>query len=233
MPVFRARRLPAMAGRRAVARAPAMAGRRAAARLLATEGRRAAAPLPSTARLRVAAWLPVAAWLAAALLAAGPLGCARARPAPPPADLPVRMPSEEEAARVAPGAPEALPPAAGADLDREPVARPLVILPAGQGDARAPNAAAQDSAVTPEPERTRPGFRVQLLATGDAGLARQRAEEYRGLFEQGVHVVLREQLFKVQVGDCATREEAEALRRQALGLGYAGAFIVETPVAAR
>jgi hypothetical protein len=178
------------------------------------------------------------------VLGASGLACARTRPAPRPPGLPTSMPSEEEASRAAPDAPAAIPPPAGpapgtappgpgAKRAGEPAGpgtdRPL-IAPAGP-EVPPPDPAA--GVLTPEPERTRPGLRVQLLATADPRLARERAEEYRQLFERAVHVRQEGGLYKLQVGDCRTREEAEALRREALALGYGGAFIVETPVAER
>ena len=40
-------------------------------------------------------------------------------------------------------------------------------------------------------------------------------------------------LYKVQVGDCLSRDEAETLRREAVGLGLEGAFIVDALVNTR
>ena len=40
-------------------------------------------------------------------------------------------------------------------------------------------------------------------------------------------------LYKVRIGDCATRHEAEMLRDKASTLGYDGSWIAETMVTAR
>lgn len=152
----------------------------------------------------------------AALVAGAGAGCAGSRPAPPPPDLPTAMPSEEERARTAPGAPSALP------------APPIAIGPSG---SLPPPASPADSLLTPEPQNARPGYSVQLLATGDPRFALERTREYREIFGLPVHVRQEGVLYKIRVGECRTREEAEALRRQALALGYADAFIVEAPIA--
>lgn len=54
-------------------------------------------------------------------------------------------------------------------------------------------------------------WRVQLLATRDAAKARRLAESIAGTIDAPVHVVFTGSLYKVQVGDAPTREEAEAL----------------------
>jgi cell division septation protein DedD len=154
---------------------------------------------------------------------AGLGGCGRKTAPPVPPDLPYRMPSEEEAARAREGAPEALAPPPAPAGERG-VARDELPPPDSLG--LAPGAPQSD-------EGTRPGYRVQLFATTDSALAEARAAELRQLFDEEVYVELEGMLYKVRVGDCASRDEAALLRRRALGMGLEGAFIVDTRVRER
>ncbi len=156
------------------------------------------------------------AGLAAALVIGGPCGCGRkTAPPPPPIDLPHTMPSEVEAANVAENAPEAIP------LPSEPKPTPPPPLP-GQGPAK------------PEDQSEKLyGFRVQLFASGNPDLAESRASEMRPLFDETVHVEFEGLLYKVQVGDCRTRAEAEALKRKAIAEGFHDAFITDAIVDAK
>ena len=75
------------------------------------------------------------------------------------------------------------------------------------------------------------GFRIQIFASSTNNNANRVANDARAVFgNQSVYVDHVVPYYKVRVGDCLTREEAEALRRQALNLGFAGAFIVETMI---
>jgi hypothetical protein len=160
---------------------------------------------------RRTARIAVLAALVCAALWGGLTGCSRkgAPPPAPPTDLPQTLPSEEEAGSVQPGAGEAIP-------------------GAGESGARGEWPLPRESAGGAEDEGEKLyGFRVQLFATGNPELAQARAEEYRALFEEKVYVELEGLLYKIEVGDCRTREEAEALRRRALGAGCEGAFVVD------
>ncbi|MFH1145153.1 MAG: SPOR domain-containing protein [Candidatus Eisenbacteria bacterium] len=166
----------------------------------------------------------MAVWVVAALCAGlvGASGCSRKTVPPPvavpatPMVLPQTMPSEEEARQVEEGAEEAIPPAwaeggAGARGELFP---PVTEAPAGSG-----------------PQRY--GFRVQLYAASNPELAKERAEEFRALFDEPVYVEFEGLLYKVQVGDFLTRDEAAAMRRRALGAGCEGAFVVDALVKER
>jgi hypothetical protein len=77
-----------------------------------------------------------------------------------------------------------------------------------------------------------PGFRVQVFATGSqetAEAVREAAELKLGL---PVYSEIVEGLYKVRIGDCASREEAEALLQRCQAAGYGDAWIVETMVKA-
>jgi hypothetical protein len=173
-------------------------------------------------------------------------GCAKRQPpVRSPADLPTTMPSEEEAARVRPGAPGAIPapapaphalpaPPATQTPPAAPSVPPIMEIKYFEPTVTAgPPTAPVDSLAEPLPAQARPGYRVQLFATADASLAQKRADEYRTLFTESIHIRKEDELYKIQAGDCATREEADQLRRKARALGYAGAFVVEAQIPAR
>jgi cell division septation protein DedD len=166
-------------------------------------------------------------------------------PADSPTGLPTTMPSEEEAARVRPGAPEAIPapapapkalpaPPATQAQAAKPAPPPIMAIRESESRVTAgPPTAPVDSLAEPTPADSRPGYRVQLFATADPSLAQRHADEYRTLFTESIHIRKEDDLYKIQAGDCATREEADRLRRKARALGYTGAFVVEAPIPAR
>jgi len=166
-------------------------------------------------RSRSAAWLGCAAALLVFCLTA----CGQREPPKTPANLPTAMPSEEEAARARADARNAVP-----------------LLPQGERDLSGQDllgpadSASVAGVMSPDGEQ-RYGYRIQLFATADGRLAQQRAAEYRDLFAEAIYVRQEGVLYKVQVGDCISRDEAEALRRRARALGYEGAFIVDALVA--
>jgi hypothetical protein len=77
------------------------------------------------------------------------------------------------------------------------------------------------------------GFRVQILATSNietASLTEQEATDRFGRLGHNTYLLFEAPLWKLRLGDCATRQEAEQLREQALNFGYSGAFIVKTKI---
>jgi hypothetical protein len=77
------------------------------------------------------------------------------------------------------------------------------------------------------------GFRVQILATSNietASLTEQEATDRFDKLEQNTYLLFEAPLYKVRIGDCLKRNEAEDLRELALSFGYTGAFIVKTKV---
>jgi hypothetical protein len=75
------------------------------------------------------------------------------------------------------------------------------------------------------------GFRIQIFASSTTEGAGRVADDARAAFSnQSVYVDHVVPYYKVRVGDCLTREEADAIRHQALNLGFVGAFIVETMI---
>jgi cell division septation protein DedD len=74
------------------------------------------------------------------------------------------------------------------------------------------------------------GFRIQVFATGDeetAEAVREAGELKLGL---PVYTEFVDGLYKIRVGNCPTREEAETLLKRCKDVGYGDAWIVETRV---
>jgi hypothetical protein len=75
------------------------------------------------------------------------------------------------------------------------------------------------------------GFRVQVSAVSYEDNADRIADEVRDrLTGYGVYVEYVNDLYKVRVGDCSTRGEAESLRSKLVNLGYDDAWIVKSKV---
>lgn len=96
----------------------------------------------------------------------------------------------------------------------------------------------QNNDVTPPPgpaveNRVIDGFRVQLFATKDnqaATLEKQEAEFVFSPDGVGVYIEFDSPMYKLRIGDCRTREEAEELRELARQKGYPTSWIVKTKV---
>lgn len=76
------------------------------------------------------------------------------------------------------------------------------------------------------------GFRVQVFATGDEETAEAVRETGENKLGVPVYTEFVDGLYKVRVGDCRVREEAEALLKRCRNAGYGDAWIVETRVIA-
>jgi hypothetical protein len=74
------------------------------------------------------------------------------------------------------------------------------------------------------------GFRIQLLASTNESRARELASEAQTILGVPVYVEYLDGYWKVRAGDCATRAEAETLRNQARGAGYADCWIAATRI---
>jgi len=77
------------------------------------------------------------------------------------------------------------------------------------------------------------GFRVQIGAFRNKEGAETLASEARTRFTEKVYVEYIYPFYKVRVGDCATRSEAEILKQKAISLGYLDAFITPTQIESR
>ena len=74
------------------------------------------------------------------------------------------------------------------------------------------------------------GYRVQLLATGDEFQAREAKKNAIFRFQEGVYLVFEAPLYKLRIGDCQTRREADQLRENAVRNGFRDAWIVPSRI---
>jgi len=94
-----------------------------------------------------------------------------------------------------------------------------------EGEAEAPGTESTES----EGEMIQ-GYRVQLSATSDESQARELQRNAIFKFSADVYLTFEGSLYKVRVGDCRTREEAEELRDSAIRGGFRDAWIVPARV---
>ena len=74
------------------------------------------------------------------------------------------------------------------------------------------------------------GFRVQVFASGDPDAAKGLEGEVEARLGVAAYVEHLDGMYKVRVGDCRTRAEAEALRRRCWLAGYGDAWIVASRI---
>lgn len=77
------------------------------------------------------------------------------------------------------------------------------------------------------------GFRVQILATKNietASLFEQEASERFGHLDHKTYLIFEAPLYRIRVGDCRERSDAEALRDLATQYGYRESFIVKSKI---
>ncbi|MGB9720608.1 MAG: SPOR domain-containing protein [bacterium] len=74
------------------------------------------------------------------------------------------------------------------------------------------------------------GFRVQIFASSTQNGANKVVDDARNIFGGKVYIEHTPPYYKVRVGDCLTKEEAEALKNLAINKGFRGAFVVETMI---
>ena len=76
-------------------------------------------------------------------------------------------------------------------------------------------------------EQMRPGYRVQIFASRQVGKAHEIEQQAGRQFPEGAYMVYDPPNYKIRVGDCLTRGEAEELRRKAVAIGYHDAWVVK------
>ncbi len=74
------------------------------------------------------------------------------------------------------------------------------------------------------------GYRIQLLATGDEVQAREVKKDAIYKFEENVYLVFEAPLYKLRVGNCRTKKEAEGLKMEAIRKGFRDAWVVPSKV---
>jgi hypothetical protein len=95
----------------------------------------------------------------------------------------------------------------------------------------APNNDPDTEAIVTTKEVT--GFRVQILATKNietASLFEQEASERFGHLDHKTYLIFEAPLYKIRLGDCKERLQAEDLRDLAMQYGYRESFIVKSKI---
>jgi len=151
---------------------------------------------------------------------------------PPPVAEAVTPPPVEEVASAPPVVPPVTLPAA-----TEESVLPVVPLPtevaAAPEPVPPPTAAMIPTPSVPEPAALQGsvyGFRVQIFASSTEKNAMKIVDDARIMFGGKVYVEHLAPYYKVRVGDCLTKEDAQVLKDKAVSQGYRGAFIVETMI---
>ncbi len=75
-----------------------------------------------------------------------------------------------------------------------------------------------------------PGYRVQLIATRDESEARAVLREAVLSFEEQVYRTFDDPYYKIRVGDCTSRFEADELQQKAAERGFLESWVVQTMV---
>lgn len=75
-------------------------------------------------------------------------------------------------------------------------------------------------------EVIRPGFRVQIFASSGVDAARLVEKEAKDKFTEGVYLSYDPPNYKVRIGNCIERSEAQLLLQKAVRLGFNDAWIV-------
>lgn len=82
-------------------------------------------------------------------------------------------------------------------------------------------------------EQERQGFRVQIFSSSANSGARKIEEKASGQFSDKVYLTYDPPTYKVRVGDCLAREEANIILQKAKTLGYRDAWVVRDKVIVR
>ncbi len=113
----------------------------------------------------------------------------------------------------------------------------IVIGPAEQieGAAAGGTIAEKDPKTSDDQSRVKEvnGFRVQILATNNIETASLVEQEASDRFESKgfkTYLLFETPLYKIRLGDCENRADAEVLRDLAIENGYTGAFIVKSKI---
>jgi len=95
------------------------------------------------------------------------------------------------------------------------------------------NSVTNPNTVVPTVVKEINGFRVQILATKNietASLFEQEASERFNNLDHKTYLIFEAPLYKLRVGDCRKRPQAEEIRDMALQYGYRESFIVKSKI---
>lgn len=148
----------------------------------------------------------------------------------PPTEEPMPSAAEGEALVLLVPPPIETPPVVEEQVTPPPVAETPTVL---EEAAVAPTQPAPviTTAPAPTPKTTKVfGFRIQIFASSTEANAKRVADDARTVFAQRVYSDYVPPYYKVRVGDCLTRGDADALKSKAMKSGYRDAFVVETMI---
>jgi len=74
------------------------------------------------------------------------------------------------------------------------------------------------------------GYRVQLLSTRNEAEARAGMQDALAAFSDRVYLLYDSPCYKLRVGDCLQRAEADSLQQRALQKGFSSAWIIRSQV---
>ncbi len=74
------------------------------------------------------------------------------------------------------------------------------------------------------------GYRVQLVATREEAEARANMQSALLSFSENVYLLFDNPYYKLRVGDCLSRSQADSLQQRALAKGFAKAWITRSQV---
>ncbi|NLP10410.1 SPOR domain-containing protein [bacterium] len=74
------------------------------------------------------------------------------------------------------------------------------------------------------------GYRVQLVATREEAEARANMQSALLSFSENVYLLFDNPYYKLRVGDCLSRSQADSLQQRALAKGFANAWITRSQV---
>ena len=81
-----------------------------------------------------------------------------------------------------------------------------------------------------DPDKELSGYRVQICAVSDENKAREIQRDAILKFVDQVYLIYDSPYYKVRVGNCVTRFEADLLQRTAVEKGFEDAWVVRTKV---
>jgi hypothetical protein len=150
---------------------------------------------------------------------------------PPPVAETVTPPPIEEVASAPPVVP---PPVVPTTVSEEPV---MPSTPPPMEVASAPEPVTSPvAAMVPTPSAPATlqgsvyGFRVQIFASSTEKNAMKIVDDARTAFGGRIYIEHLAPYYKVRIGDCLTKEDAQILKDKAITQGYRGAFVVETMI---
>jgi hypothetical protein len=171
-------------------------------------------------------------------LSIGSTGCAGLQKAPPASKKTKEPYRVEKEGEIPPLAPNDVRKAGDEEEKFEdlPVAEEGVIVEEITAAETIPQSASATTGTQPAPapdenkRGTMMGYRVQVFASANQAAARSVKEAVEVSVGAPAYVEIADGVYKVRAGDCASRQEAEALLERCRSAGYGDAWIATTEI---